>query len=345
MALFDDESAVDLGPVTGHSGAPGWPAPVRDPSDVVHSMVGDGGLGEDPLDASEEWADITEVGYGTTNAGSWGIALAAAPPRFDELDSEVVVSYGLVLDTNADGTPDYLAGISSDAPRPGDVRAWLTDLSTGEIDERVGPPYGVPIEFAYPTGQGLVLTFLSAALVPGLDPETVRFYVWTFATRDGVVFADDYAPDTGWYAPGVAGPARPTVAKPELPDPGEQPADEAAAEEQVRLAFTGIFDSASTREARARFSERPAVWSAANQQLDDGEYAEFVDGMFATVDEVVFSDPTHAAVRFQLTGTNGAIPQAVDIGEAVLVDRRWLVAIDTTCALVEPANVHCDMSL
>ena len=37
--------------------------------------------------------------------------------------------------------------------------------------------------------------------VPGpadLNPDTVRFYAWTSATRDGAVIANDYAPDTGW---------------------------------------------------------------------------------------------------------------------------------------------------
>jgi hypothetical protein len=140
-------------------------------------------------------------------------------------------------------------------------------------------------------------------------------------------------------------PVDPAPGEPELPDPGEPPADAATAEEQVRLAYTGIFDASSTREARSRFSERPAVWSAANQQLQEGEYGGFVEDLSAVVDEVVFIDPTHAAVRFRLTGTQVPIPQAVDIGEAVLVDGRWLVAIETTCTLVASANVSCDMSL
>jgi hypothetical protein len=131
------------------------------------------------------------------------------------------------------------------------------------------------------------------------------------------------------------------VGAPVLPGPGEQPADAAAAEEQVRLAYTGIFDSSSTREERSRFSERPNVWIAANQQVEAGEYAGYVEGMSAVVDEVVFISPTHAAVRFQLS----RVPQSVDIGDAVLVDGRWLVGIDTTCAVVSLANVECDMSL
>jgi hypothetical protein len=129
--------------------------------------------------------------------------------------------------------------------------------------------------------------------------------------------------------------------KPRLPAPGEQPADVAAAEEQVRLAYTGLFDTSSTREARSRFSERPAAWAAANRQLEEGPYGELVEGIGAEVDEVVFTDPTRATVRFRLDGV------AMDwaMGRALLVDGRWVVAIETTCTLVATANVRCDPSL
>ncbi|MFL6205922.1 MAG: hypothetical protein ACJ739_11285 [Acidimicrobiales bacterium] len=140
-------------------------------------------------------------------------------------------------------------------------------------------------------------------------------------------------------------PEAQVVGTPELPDPGQQPADAASAEQQIRLAYTGVFDSSSTPEARSRFSERPRVWIVANQQVEAGEYAGFVEGMSAAVDEVVFISPTHAAVRFQLRRPGGSVPQSVDIGDAVLVDGRWLVGIETTCALVSTANVECDMSL
>ena len=43
-----------------------------------------------------------------------------------------------------------------------------------------------------------------------------------------------------------------------LPEPGEQPADPVAAEEQVRAAFIGIFDPRDSEE-RAQLSERPEV--------------------------------------------------------------------------------------
>jgi hypothetical protein len=87
------------------------------------------------------------------------------------------------------------------------------------------------------------------------------------------------------------------------------------------------------------------VWSAANKQLEEGEYGDYVDEMSAVVDEVVFTSPTTAAVRFRLSEPDQQIPQATPIGEAVLVDGEWRVAIATTCELVSMASVTCDMTL
>lgn len=106
-----------------------------------------------------------------------------------------------------DGVADYLIGIDNDAPQRGDFHVWVTDLATGVTDEQIGPPYGYPIEFSHPdewasgdinNPRTLVLTFLGGSGPADLNPETVRFYAWASATRDGEVFATDYAPDTGW---------------------------------------------------------------------------------------------------------------------------------------------------
>jgi hypothetical protein len=80
-------------------------------------------------------------------------------------------------------------------------------LATGETTEQIGPPYGFPVEFSHPSEGAplslegfptMLFTFLGDTGPVGPAPESVRFYAWTSATRDGVVFANDYAPDTGW---------------------------------------------------------------------------------------------------------------------------------------------------
>ena len=54
-------------------------------------------------------------------------------------------------DTDRDGSADCQLGINTDAPKPGQLRVWVKNLATGVTDERVGPPYGVPFDFADPS--------------------------------------------------------------------------------------------------------------------------------------------------------------------------------------------------
>jgi hypothetical protein len=154
---------------------------------------------EDPHDAPVGWADVTRVRYSNVdNVPDWVIEVAAKPPPVSSREPALLIAYGLVLDTTGDGDADYLVCIDNDAPRATDFHVWVTDLRTGETDEQIGPPYGLPIEFGHPDPRTLYLTFLSGSVPADLDPETVRFYAWASASRNGKVFASDYAPDTGW---------------------------------------------------------------------------------------------------------------------------------------------------
>lgn len=155
----------------------------------------------DPNDASVGWVDIRDLRSDGTNAGSWSLELAASPPRATGLEPGVLIAYGLVLDTTGDGVADYLIGIDNDAPERGDFHVWVSDLATGETDEQIGPPYGLPIEFAHPDegfDRSMHFTFLTGSEPKDLKLKTVRFYAWASETRDGEVIAWDIAPDTGW---------------------------------------------------------------------------------------------------------------------------------------------------
>jgi hypothetical protein len=134
----------------------------------------------------------------------WHLDLGDAPPRADGLDpAETVISYGLVFETTGDGIPDYVVGINNDAPTPGEFRVWVTDLATGDKDERVGGPYGFPVEFRHPDEQAapdisapsMHFTFLRSPL--GVYPAS-SFYAWASVTSGGEIVAWDYAPEYGW---------------------------------------------------------------------------------------------------------------------------------------------------
>jgi len=193
--------------VTGHQTSPtpssDW-SPVREGGDLA---VYRGTARMDPHDAAVGWVDVVHVRYDDESSQpTWSIELAAKPPLAADLEPGRLIAYGLVLDTTGDGVADYVVGIDNDAPKRGDFHVWVTELATGETDEQIGPPYGFPIEFAHPDerepGDGLrppmVFTFLGGSAPADLNPDTVRFYAWASATRDGEVVASDYAPDAGW---------------------------------------------------------------------------------------------------------------------------------------------------
>lgn len=193
--------------VTGHQTSPTpssvW-SPVRESGALA---VYRGTARMDPHDAAVGWVDVVHVRFSGGTQPQWYIELADKPPVAADLEPGLLIAYGLVLDTTGDGVGDYLIGINNDAPDRGDFHVWVTDLATGDTDEQIGPPYGLPIEFVHPDesepGVGLgtrtmVFSFLPGSAPADLDPHTVRFYAWASATLDGEVVAWDYAPDAGW---------------------------------------------------------------------------------------------------------------------------------------------------
>lgn len=155
---------------------------------------------DDPNDSSVRWVDVKRVRFYGSEP-SWYIELAAKPPKAASLAPGEVIAYGVVLETTGDGDADYLIGIDNDAPKQGDYHVWLTDLTTGETNEQIGPPYGFPIDFSHPDETGdpfMNLIFLFDEAPADLNPKTVRWYAWASASSDGEVYAWDYAPDAGW---------------------------------------------------------------------------------------------------------------------------------------------------
>ena len=143
----------------------------------------------------------------------------------------------------------------------------------------------------------------------------------------------------------LTAPAPSTNEPPPLPVPGSAlPADPVSAEEQVRAAFVGLFDATVPREQRTQFVDRPEVWLPANKALMEGQYGQALQDLHAVVDAVVFTSRTHASVRFQLIASDPIVPRDHYIGDALLVDGRWVVDVTTPCARVATAGVECDLT-
>jgi len=174
-----------------------WSGPVRPDAAALPVVTGL----TDPIDAAEGWVDITSVGGGDS---SWSLTVASPPPPADGLDpDETVISYGVVLETSGDGVPDYEIGINNDAPTPGEFRVWVTDLATQQTEQRVGPPYGFPVDFLHPGEGGMeggsqVSLFFHGSPGPAGLGTATQFYAWASMAVGGEVLAWDYAPDGGW---------------------------------------------------------------------------------------------------------------------------------------------------
>jgi hypothetical protein len=158
---------------------------------------------------------------------------------------------------------------------------------------------------------------------------------------DGRLYLGDH-PDGAFIALEALGAS--TGARPALPEPGTQPADPATAEEEVRAAFVGLYDASVPREDRAQFVDRPEVWLPLNEALFESVYGEVLRDLHAVVDTVVFTDPTHASVRFQLLASDPRVPGDYVIGDAHLLDGRWVVDVTTPCSTAEPMGFQCDFT-
>ncbi len=126
-----------------------------------------------------------------------------------------------------------------------------------------------------------------------------------------------------------------------LPLSGQAPEDIESAETAIRAAFAGSSteseDGASVPTIEKGEALGPVLVAAKKRRRDvvplDAE-------VLTLVDEVVFTDPNHAAVLFSIVA-NGRTMLSRHRGDAVLVDGAWKVARSTFCGLMAMAGVPC----
>ena len=219
MALAGRYVVPDLDldpPLPGPEGAPMfWQGPVRSdlgrppvlPESASPDPATERQAWTDPVDSTIGWADIIELSVTESPSPMWHLTVAAdAPPTAHLAQKFTITSYGLVFDTTGDGEADIVVGLSNEGLRPGDYRAWLTDLATGETDDRVGPPDDLPFDFVHPEeGRGEQsrrrVSFFSIRTSSGEITHATPFYGWALVTRGGAAVAWDYAPDGHWLQP------------------------------------------------------------------------------------------------------------------------------------------------
>jgi hypothetical protein len=202
-----------------------WPAPVRSepagganvqPMPLTH-IDPTGDAGSDVLPCADI-RDLTISTYGV------GIDLVSnQPPGVDP--TELWIAYGVVLDDDRDGVPDWRYGIDN-LPRTAggeerEHRAWRTDLHTGRTERLAGPGFDYVgdtfFESDYLTGGSVGDAFRSGADARfkfgwsgdltgggrgtrGIELD-MPLYAWASVIQNGRVVATDYAPDAGWLLP------------------------------------------------------------------------------------------------------------------------------------------------
>jgi hypothetical protein len=201
----------------------------------------------------------------------------------------------------------------------------LTDV------ENISGTCGPPTTFGNTPHYPIIYTVMGSGRIP-ITLEDGRLYLGEHPDGDYLVL-EPFVLTDGMAAPPLT-----------LPEPGEQPADTAAAEEQVRTMYLTISETTLPEEERALLSQRPEVWLAAANATTQTQYWDLVQEIREEVDEVVFVSPTHAVFRFQLVSDDPIVPRE-HIGEALLLDGRWVMAIATSCELFSLVGVTCDMSL
>jgi hypothetical protein len=201
-----------------------WPAPVRtEPAGSAIVPPSTTGRYTDPTGDSgsdvHPWVDIREIQFATSDMR---LTLVANPPPAVD-PAQRWIAYGVVVDDDRDGIPDWRLGMDNLPLAVGDGqnhRAWRTDLHTGRTTAH-DPAYccitGVVLDSFYPrTEPNARFIFggeTTAGRATGMDPDAA-FYAWASVIEDGRVVATDYAPDVGWLDPDLVLPPSPVATAP-----------------------------------------------------------------------------------------------------------------------------------
>ena len=190
-----------------------WPAPVR------LEPAGGGSVKPMPLTYLDPTGDngskahpCVDIRWVTADTSEVHLKLDSGRPVVDP--AEQWIAYGVVIDDDRDGVPDWRYGIDimpADASESGPPqRGWRTNLHTGHTE--AGPGHWDRSVWLYPGGftSGYPSGSPDATFWFGGVEETTQgldtwgfeldmpFYTWASVIVNGRVVATDYAPDAGW---------------------------------------------------------------------------------------------------------------------------------------------------
>ncbi len=130
-----------------------------------------------------------------------------------------------------------------------------------------------------------------------------------------------------------------TPPPPALPEAGEQPADPAAAEAEIRNAMTSLYGVVGTDDVGIDLIDDPTGVAEARAQVQDGVFAEDAANASATIEELVFTAPDEAWFRYSIDTPGNDFDDRYGI--AVLVDGVWKITRSTICQDLALAGGDC----
>jgi hypothetical protein len=130
-----------------------------------------------------------------------------------------------------------------------------------------------------------------------------------------------------------------TPPPPALPEPGDQPADPAAAEAEIRAAMALLYGALGDGIERADLLDDPTGVAEAREQVQAGGYATDAAGAEATIDELVFTDPGTAWFRYSIDTPGNDFDNRYGI--AVAIDGVWKITRATVCQDLSLAGGDC----
>jgi len=343
-ALMSDEMAAD-GPEGGgtspmqSSGGQGYPAFGTQPMETLFERTTTSGFAfRVQLGQTWEGARQDDWGAGDWQPAPWcyesgqlkvsmsgnGIVDVGGVPWYSEAFKGRAVSW-LTLGGN-DADPQWVVVVQAPADAT-NVRAAFADGSTDEVAPQNGiAVLSAPGEVSTPIDEGdytywedpspsFELTFEG-----GAEPVTLG--------SDGVGNWDD--PDFRESC---------TPPPPALPDAGEQPADPAAAEAEIRAAMTELYGAIGAGAEGSDLIDDPTGVAEAREQVQEGGFADSAASAVATIDELVFTAPDEAWFRYSIDTNGNDFDNRYGI--AVLVDGVWKITRSTVCQDLSMAGGDC----
>jgi hypothetical protein len=201
-----------------------WPAPVRPEPAGDASVLPMPPTYIDPLgDTGSDVLPCIDIRDLTVDTYDVFFDLVSNRPP-DVEPSEVWIAYGVVVDDDRDGVPDWRYGIDNLPRTAGDEsshhREWRTDLDTGRTEWAVEKDFAMYFATGFNSGYpayadregfhtgrdgarfrfGHVFDTTGGTKTRGVKVD-MPFYTWASVIVNGRVVATDYAPDTGWLLP------------------------------------------------------------------------------------------------------------------------------------------------